>query len=263
MADEIDRSNQYLKVFKKDGTFVAAGEKGTKVVEAHKMAPNTVVADGDYKLAFDEIAGETPSKNLSNFLDAKGITVPPIHVTGIALDKTTLALETGQTANLKATVSPANATNKAYSWSSDNTAVATVDSNGKVTAVKAGTAKVTVKTADGAKTAVCTITITDPVIEVTGVTLDKTTAEVEEGATLQLKATVAPANATNKAVEWKPGNPECFTIDNNGKVTGVKAGQATAVVTTKDGSKTAECKVTVTAKSEPEPDPEPPAEGGE
>lgn len=92
---------------------------------------------------------------------------------------------------------------------------------------------------------------------VTSVSLDKTELSVEEAATAQLKATVAPSNATNKEVIWKSGNPETFTIDGNGKVTGVKAGSATAVATTDDGGKTAEAKVTVTAKPEPEPDPEP------
>lgn len=83
---------------------------------------------------------------------------------------------------------------------------------------------------------------------VTGVSLDKTELSVEEGATAQLKAPVAPNNATNKKVAWKSGNPETFTIDGNGKITGVKAGQATAVATTDDGAKTAEATVTVTAK---------------
>lgn len=92
---------------------------------------------------------------------------------------------------------------------------------------------------------------------VTGVSLDQAELSVEEGATAQLKATVAPGNATNKKVAWKSGNLETFTIDGNGKVTGVKAGSATAVATTDDGGKTAEAKVTVTAKPEPEPDPEP------
>lgn len=92
---------------------------------------------------------------------------------------------------------------------------------------------------------------------VTSVSLDKTELSIEEGATAQLKATVVPSNATNKKVAWKSGNPETFTIDGNGKVTGVKAGSATAVATTDDGAKTAEATVTVTAKPEPEPDPEP------
>ncbi len=83
---------------------------------------------------------------------------------------------------------------------------------------------------------------------VTSVSLDKTELSVEEAATAQLKATVAPGNATNKEVAWKSGNPETFTIDANGKITGVKAGQATAVATTDDGAKTAEATVTVTAK---------------
>lgn len=150
---------------------------------------------------------------------------------------------------VKATVSPANATDKSYSWSSDNTAIATVDNNGKVTAVKAGTAKVTVKTADGAKTAVCTITITDPVVNVTGIDLDKTTLEVEEGASATLKANVHPAEATDKTVTWKSGNEATATVDQNGKVTGVKAGTCNVVATTKDGNKTAQCAVTVKAKA--------------
>lgn len=98
---------------------------------------------------------------------------------------------------------------------------------------------------EDAATGVSFKTKTQPV---TSVSLDKTELSVEEAATAQLKATVAPSNATNKEVTWKSGSPETFTIDANGKITGVKAGQATAVVTTDDGAKTAEATVTVTAK---------------
>ncbi|KAA8445123.1 Ig domain-containing protein [Weissella paramesenteroides] len=83
-------------------------------------------------------------------------------VTGISLDKTTLALDTGSNATLKAAVDPTDATNKVVVWSSDNTAVATVDNAGKVTAVKAGTANITAKTDDQGKTAVTKVTVTDP-----------------------------------------------------------------------------------------------------
>lgn len=94
-------------------------------------------------------------------------------------------------------------------------------------------------------------TATQPV---TGVSLDKETLSLETGKTATLKATVAPTDATNKKVAWKSGNPETFTIDGNGKVTGVKAGSATAVATTDDGGKTAEAKITVTEKlADPEP----------
>ena len=93
-------------------------------------------------------------------------------------------------------------------------------------------------------------TATQPV---TGVSLDKETLSLETGKTATLKATVAPTDATNKGLNWASTDKAIATVDNNGKVTGVKAGQATAVATTDDGKKTAEAKVTVTAKPDPEP----------
>ena len=82
-----------------------------------------------------------------------------VSVTGVTLNKTSLTLNKGASETLTATVSPSNATNKSVTWSSSNTSVATVDSNGKVTAVSAGTATVTVKTNDGGKTATCAVTV--------------------------------------------------------------------------------------------------------
>ena len=87
--------------------------------------------------------------------------------TSVALNKTTLTLDTGKTSNLKATVYPSNAANKKCTWSSSNTSVATVDSNGKVTAKKAGTATITVKTSNG-KTATCKVTVNLPAPQITG-----------------------------------------------------------------------------------------------
>ena len=87
--------------------------------------------------------------------------------TSVALNKTTLTLDTGKTLNLKATVYPSNAANKKCTWRSSNTSVATVDSNGKVTAKKAGTATITVKTSNG-KTATCKVTVNLPAPQITG-----------------------------------------------------------------------------------------------
>ena len=86
--------------------------------------------------------------------------------TSVALNKTTLTLDTGKTSNLKATVYPSNAANKKCTWSSSNTSVATVDGNGKVTAKKAGTATITVKTSNG-KTATCKVTVNLPTPQIT------------------------------------------------------------------------------------------------
>ena len=173
-----------------------------------------------------------------------------VNVTSVALDSFSVALEEGGSTTLTATVAPANATNKAVTWKSSNTSVATVN-NGTVFAVNAGTAVITVTTADGNKSADCVVIVIkkDPAaINVTGVTLDQTTVSLEEGSNTTLTATVAPANATNKAVTWKTTDASVATVD-NGKVTAVKAGAATITVTTADGGKTAACEIKVTAKA--------------
>ena len=82
-------------------------------------------------------------------------------------------------------------------------------------------------------------------IPVMGVTLNKTALTLNIGASATLTATVAPADATNKKVTWKSSDAAVASVDANGKVTGVKAGEATITVTTEDGGKTATCKVTV------------------
>lgn len=147
------------EVADKSGKTVATGKSGEKQVVIPNLTPNTNYAKGDYKGRKVDLDGEWKP---SDYLDIPAFKTKQIAVTGVSLDKTTLSLDTGKTGQLTASVAPTDATNKAVSWSSDTTTVATVDNTGKVTAVKAGTAKITVKTKDGAKTAVCTITVTDP-----------------------------------------------------------------------------------------------------
>ncbi len=177
-----------------------------------------------------------------------------VSVANVSLNKNTLSLTEGQNETLTATVTPSDATNKDVTWKSDNTAVATVDNNGKVTAVKAGQATITVTTADGNKTATCVVTVTAATVSVSGVSLNRATITVETGDVFTLTATVAPANATNKAVSWKSDNTAVATVDSNGKVTTLKAGEATITVTTADGNKTATCVVTVEDASTETPD---------
>ena len=170
------------------------------------------------------------------------VTAAKVAVTGVSLDKTTLTVAAGGNAKLTATVAPANATNKRVTWSSSDEAIATVDSEGKVTANAAGTATITVTTKDGNKTAECKVTVGIPV---TGVSLDKTTLTVAAGGNAKLTATVAPTNATNKSVTWSSSDEAIATVDSEGNVTVKSAGTATITVTTKDGGKTATCTVTV------------------
>ena len=175
-------------------------------------------------------------------------TPPVVSVTGVTLNKTSTSIQVGGTETLTATVSPKDAANKKVTWKSSNAAIASVDANGKVTGVKAGEATITVTTEDGGKTATCKVTVSDKEIKVTGVKLNKSETSLLVGGNETLTAIVLPEDATNQNVTWKSDKPEIATVDANGKVTGVKAGEATITVTTEDGSKTATCKVTVSDK---------------
>ncbi|MBR4755786.1 MAG: Ig domain-containing protein, partial [Bacteroidales bacterium] len=172
-----------------------------------------------------------------------------VAVTGVTVGSASLSLTEGGTGTISYTISPSNATNQGVSFKSSDPSVASVDGTGKVTAGKPGTASITVTTSDGGKTATCTVTVTAKTVAVTGVKLDKTTLELAVGASQKLTASVEPSNATNKEVTWKSSDDKVATVGTDGTVTGVKAGTVTISVTTKDGSKTATCKVTVTAKT--------------
>ncbi|MCK8622243.1 Ig domain-containing protein [Prevotella sp. E13-27] len=166
-----------------------------------------------------------------------------VAVTGVSVDATA-SVNVGETTTLTATVSPDDATNKNVTWTSSDEAIATVDANGVVTGVAAGEATITVTSvADNNKKATCIVTVTT--VAVTGVSVDAT-ASVNVGETTILTATVSPANATNKNVTWTSSDEAIATVDANGVVTGVAAGEVTITVTSvEDNTKTATCTVTV------------------
>lgn len=161
----------------------------------------------------------------------------------------TLTLTVGQDSTLTPVITPSDAKPKSTSWASDAPGIASVDaSSGKISAKSAGTAKITV-TIDGKVSNVCTVTVNQGNVAVTGVKLDKSTAAVNVNGTTQLTATVSPSSAANKKVTWKSSNTGVATVDSSGKVTGKAVGEATITVTTADGGKTAACKVTVSKGS--------------
>lgn len=164
------------------------------------------------------------------------------HPESISLNKTSAILEVGKTEKLTACVLPANANNKNIIWTSSNDNIAKVV-NGVIRGVSEGEVTILATTEDGGKTASCNISV---IVLPTSVSLDKRSDVIDVGETATLKATVLPEDASIKDVEWISSNPDVATV-NNGVVTAVSRGTATIKVTTKQGSKTASCVVTVIA----------------
>ena len=166
-----------------------------------------------------------------------------VKVSGVSIDKPTLSMTEGETANLTAIVMPENATNKAVAWKSGNSGVADVDASGKVTAVKAGTSDITVTTADGGKTATCKVTVASKAVPATGLTLAPKSLELVEGQTKSINATVAPSNTTDEVV-WP--SPAQLTSNGGGSYTAKKADDSESFdLEVKAGAASAKAGVTV------------------
>jgi len=164
---------------------------------------------------------------------------PVVNVSGVRLDVQSIALEVGDTRTLIATISPDSANDQVLTWASSNPSIATVNSNGLVTAVAEGNTTITATTNDGGFTASAAVTIEPIVVGVTDVLLVPETPTIVVGSTQVLTATLLPSNASDRSVTWASNNLAVATVNSNGRVTAVAAGNATITVTTNDGGFTA------------------------
>ena len=136
------------------------------------------------------------SKKYTLTIDPK----PTVAVTGVTLNKTELALFTGDSATLTAMVVPVTATDKSVTWSSSDNTVATVDNTGNVTAVGAGNATITVTTQDGGKTDTCTVTVTDKTYTISADTTALNFGSAYTGYAQPAAQTVTVKNTGNQQV---------------------------------------------------------------
>jgi len=194
----------------------------------------------------------TPAETEPKETDPPETEPPKLEVESVGIDRSKCTIAEGDTVTLKATVLPEKAADKKLTWTSSDNSVATVDANGKVTAKKAGSATITVKSSNG-KTAKCTVTVEHTVVWPTGVKLNASTYELSLGYTLTLKATVSPSDADDKTVTWTSSNPSVVAVDETGKVSPKSIGEATITATTVNG-KTASCKITVPGIKAVKPD---------
>ena len=177
---------------------------------------------------------------------------PSYPVTGIKVSPDTLTLtKKDETAQLTAEVTPSYADNKRVTWQSSDEKVATVDENGKVTAVGNGTAAINATSVSGSYTATVSVTVKIPM------EIQKLTIEAEKetltkiGESTELKVKIEPENADLQKLIWKSHNEKVAITDENGKVTAVGNGTAEITVTTEDGKITASIMITVKVPDEP------------
>ena len=164
------------------------------------------------------------------------------YIDSISFKESEIKVEKGGVYFIEVTYLPANATETELTWVSSDESVLTVLENGKVKALKAGEAKLTVKTVRDEIFAECTVYVE---VDSESVELDITSAELYCGDTLTLNATVLPEDATNKTVIWESSDEDVLKVDENGVVTAVGKGTAKITATTEDTGKTAECEITV------------------
>ena len=232
-------------------TITPSNATGDKTVKWSSSNAEVAAVDSNGKVTAKKAGTAVITATSSNGKTA-GCTVTvkqkEIAITGIGLNKSTTSLTEGESETLTATITPSNATgDKTVKWSSSNAEVAAVDSNGKVTAKKAGTAVITATSSNG-KTAGCTVTVKQKEIAITGIGLNKSTTSLTEGESETLTATIAPSNATgDKTVKWSSSNTAVASVDSAGKVTAKKAGTAVITATSSNG-KSASCTVTVKQK---------------
>jgi len=160
----------------------------------------------------------------------------------VTLDKSEAYVQKGKTMTLKATVTPTTLEDKSVTWTSSNTAVATVSSTGKVKGVKYGTATITCTSNATGLSATCQVTVGKVIISISEFTLKRSR-------TTLLTATVYPSTLTDKSVTWESSNTAVATITADGKVKGIKAGTATITCTSVATGLKGTCTVTVLSTS--------------
>jgi len=178
------------------------------------------------------------------------ITVTAPAVSSVSISEKSLSMTVGDTCTLTAKVYPNDAKDKTTVWKSSNTNIVTVNSSGKVTALSAGTAKITVSA--GSKTGTCTITVKAPVSYTMKLSEYNKNLNIGEKSTLSAwvePKMPLPADGTDRAIVYRSSNTKVATVSSTGEITAVAVGSAEILVET-DGVKSAVCTVNVTGKAE-------------
>lgn len=194
----------------------------------------TAVEDGECEITV-QIKGTKTS-------DKCTITVNPIKVSGIILDKTNKTVEQNESFALIAIVQPENAKDKSLIWNSSNPSIATVQ-NGIVNAINKGECDITATTVDGNFKATCSVKVLP--ISVKSISFNENSVLILESDKIQLTYHITPNDAENQSVHFSSSDSNIASVDNDGYITANNVGNTTITVTTNDGNHSAICNVSV------------------
>lgn len=168
-----------------------------------------------------------------------------VSVTRVDMSPSSATLDIGETIQLSATAYPTNATNRTLNWTTENYSVASVSSNGLVTARGEGKVWIWARATDGSGAGnYCVITVNAPT-KVSSIKLSQSNATMEIGETLSLTANVYPDNAYNKSLSWTSSNTDIATVS-NGVVSAISSGECDIKCSSTDGSNvSASCHIIV------------------
>ena len=198
----------------------------------------TVDQDGRVTAIGGGVATVTASAGSKSAACVIEVIVP---VESVKLSQESIALYVGDEAVLTASILPSDATDQSVVWTSSEDDVVAVDENGKVTALKEGSATITARAGD--ETSACVVTVAKRVIEVSSLEINKSSITLEPGAAECLTVIVHPADASDYTIVWSSSDEDVAVVDLNGNVSAIKEGDA--VITVAAGGKQAECAVTV------------------
>lgn len=230
-----------------------SSDQSIATVDANGLVSTTGIGDAVIKAVSDDNA---------TVYAVCTVHVLPVQVESISLDKDKLTIQSGTTKTLKALILPEDADNKNVTWTSSDSAIATVNEKGEVTGVAVGgPVTITATSVNGGFTASCAVTVQQDAIAVTGIALDQSEYYfssdyfsdgklLDTAPTFRLTATVEPDAATDTDVIWESDTPQVATVDAYGRVTALSSGVAKITATTKDGGFVATSNIYVPTVSE-------------
>lgn len=192
----------------------------------------SAIKEGDVQI----IASTTDGSNLSAICEIS-VNSQFVSITQIAISPSSVRLAVGETFNLEAQITPADATNKTINWSSTNSSVVTVDSYGQLTAKGVGSATIIASSQDGTNiSATCNIEVFEPSVPISSITIVPVDITGKVGETYQLTATITPENASEKTLVWSSDNSTVASVDSDGLISLHTKGNAVIKATASDGS---------------------------